>query len=104
MITIEIRSKEVIETTIRPSKKEGSRQFDPFQKYTQVGYAFIIAGDGVAEPHPTKIEVPAEKDRPGYEPGLYTILPQSLYVDRFGGLAIGRMKLAKLPAATLKAA
>ncbi len=104
MIKIEIRSSDVLSQRISPSKRPGSKQFDPFDKFYQIGYAYLVAADGIAEPHPTKVEIPAEKDKPGLHPGNYTLCPESIYVDRYDQMSLGKVKLKLLPVASVKAA
>lgn len=65
----------------------------------QVGYVQLAGRDGKLEPHPRRFTYPiwekdGEKPRPA---GLYTLAPGSVYVDRFGSLALAP-KLVPLPA------
>jgi len=88
MIRIEIKSKEVQAKQIT-SKKTG----ELFTVYSQVGW--LDKGDE----YPVKVEVPLERvhnargHRDPYEPGFYTLHPDSMQVSRFGSLEIDRYNI-----------
>lgn len=77
MIKIEIHAAEVVTiNTIR----------GPMRK--QSGYAYVLSRDGKPNPHPNRCEVILKDQQPPYAPGVYTLAPQSVYTDRYGGLAL----------------
>ena len=51
----------------------------------------------LGKPYPTEIVIPidVEAGQMPYDPGRYQMDPSCLYVDRFGKLCLGRLKLQK---------
>ncbi len=69
--------------------------------YKQVAWAYLIDRDGVADPHPSKIQFMCGKDDNGQpQPvgvGTYTLHPSSLRVGQYGDLEIGFVNLHPIP-------
>lgn len=88
MIKIEVKEakKERREIT---SKKDGKQMVF----YEQPAYAHTLDKDGRARAYPESCHISLEADQEPYAPGFYTLDPVSIYVDRFGGLALSRPKL-----------
>jgi Helix-destabilising protein len=80
-IQIEIKSTDV------DDKRGTSRAGKPYHIREQFGYADL------GKAYPVEIRVPLDANAPPYAPGTYAIHPDSLYVDRFGRLTLGRLKL-----------
>lgn len=57
---------------------------------------------GQTRPHPERAVVPLEEGQPPYPPGSYTICPSSIYVARFGLVAM-RLRLKPATSATVAA-
>ena len=93
MINIEVKSNET--RYVSGTSKAGK----PFQFYKQDAYAHLKD-----QPYPVRVEISHDKAEEAYEPGVYHILPESLYVDRFNSLTLGRLKLAPVAARTKPAA
>ncbi len=99
MIRIEITSAAVQDRQI-PSKKSGELMH--FRE--QEGYAFTYDREGKPNKYPTKIRISLDvedakrgtQEQPAYLVGAYQLAPQSVYVDKFGGLTIGKPKLLAL--------
>jgi hypothetical protein len=47
----------------------------------------------LGKPYPQEVRIPIQKGRDKYEPGKYLIDPACLYVDRYGQLSLGRLRL-----------
>lgn len=93
-IVIEIQSTDVTTksgTSARTQKAYNIRE--------QKGYAFFPG-----KPYPIEVRFSLEDNSPAYAQGRYTLHPDSFTVDRFGGLAIGRMKLVSIAQAVQKSA
>jgi hypothetical protein len=99
MIKIEVSSDKVHDRVVR--RKSDGREFAMRE---QDAYAYTVDRNGQPDKHPTKIVLNLERDQPGYATGFYTILPESLYVGKFGQLEIGKLKLKALAANTSKQA
>jgi len=105
MVSIEIKNAKVETETINPSKKVGAKQFVPFEKRYQVAYVSLVGSDGQRDAYPTKFFLGLAKDELPHPPGIYTLLAESLYVDRNQNLSLGFLKIKQLqPAASVKAA
>ncbi|MES9872657.1 MAG: single-stranded DNA-binding protein [Candidatus Sedimenticola sp. 6PFRAG7] len=50
------------------------------------------------QPYPSRMELTLDEGSSAYKQGNYTIQPESLYVDRFGKLALGTLKLKPMTA------
>lgn len=88
MINVEIKSDQV-QTKAGVSAKTGK----PYSIREQEGYAQIFGRNGEPAPYPVRITLALEDGAQAYAPGQYTIDPRCVYVDRFGGLTMGRVKL-----------
>lgn len=82
MIKIEVKSETVHERTIKG-----------FTFREQMAWAHLVARDGSAEPYPRQIVVSLEDGKPAHKAGMYTLLPQSFYTDKYDHLTIGRLAL-----------
>jgi helix-destabilizing protein len=80
-IQIEIKSTDI------EDKRGISRAGKPYHIREQFGYADL------GKEYPVEIRVPLDPTAPPYAVGNYSIHPDSLYVDRFGRLTLGRLKL-----------
>jgi hypothetical protein len=80
-IQIEIKSTDV------DDKRGTSRAGKAFHIREQFGYADL------GKAYPVEVRVPLDPTAPPYPPGSYSIHQDSLYVDRFGRLTLGRLKL-----------
>ena len=99
MIRIEVETDKVHE------KAGTSKAGRPYRIREQDAYAWLVGRDGATERHPTKITLQLENDQPAYQPGNYTVLPQSFYVvSEFGKgkLSLGRLQLKVIAKADLK--
>lgn len=102
-IIIEVKSTKAIAKPIKPSTKPGSKQFDPFDKYIQRGY--LQAPDPISGEITTQaidLTIPA-LDKP-YPVGRYTVDSSSFYVNNFGNLMLGTLKLEPVVASQRAAA
>lgn len=77
---IEIASTEVQKRTVR-SKKDGKE----YTFYTQEGFYH----DGHS-PYPTRCNIPVADAASAYPVGMYRVADKSLFIDRFGNLALQR--------------
>jgi hypothetical protein len=99
---------EVVSAQVHEKKGTANATGKPYCIREQDAYAYTVDRNGETEKHPQKIVIGLDRDEPGYQPGMYTLLPQSFYVkqDRFGAtLAVGRLVLKAIAAdSKLKAA
>jgi hypothetical protein len=86
-IQILIEVKEAKVERKRITKKDGG-QLDIGEQR-----AYVSLG----KPYPTEIVIPIDvaSGQMPYEPGSYQMDPACLYVDRYGKLSLGRLKLQK---------
>lgn len=56
--------------------------------HKQFAYAYVMSKEGKPQPHPVRISVILEDPQRPYAPGNYTLLPHSIYVDRYGSLSL----------------
>lgn len=54
----------------------------------QEAYAHTLNREGKPNKYPTRIEFVLDDDAQPVPAGQYTLAPQSIYVDRFGGLSL----------------
>lgn len=99
MIRIEVTNREVHTRHIK-SNRTGRE----FTFHEQEAFAFVHDRNGDASKYPGRITLTLGDDQEPYEPGMYMLAPQSLYVDRFGKLTIGRVQLVKTGASAAKVA
>lgn len=78
MIVIEVKSGDAHTFTAKSGK----------QYRTQEAYAHTARADGTPHAYPSRFEFFLERDQAPYAPGVYTLAPASLYVDRGGRLAV----------------
>lgn len=99
MIKIEIKSGTATDRTI--NTKNGPMNFRE-----QEAWAHLYDRDGNAQPYPQRIlvDLDVRANQLPYAPGLYQLDPSSFFVNRFGGLTVGRIKLRAMPAAAPRAA
>jgi hypothetical protein len=72
-----------IEMTAEVVRKNGtSTKGKAYDFRNQVGYLH-----GVGK-YPVKTSIPLKEGREPYTPGLYVLLPESVYVNKFGELAL----------------
>jgi hypothetical protein len=84
-IKIEIKSPEATQRTIR-SKKDGKEYLFRNQSgWVDLGKAF-----------PQEIQIPLDSGHEPYGVGKYIMDPACLYVDRYGNLSLGRLRLIHL--------
>lgn len=84
-IKIEVKSTEVA-TKSGTSAKTGK----PYNIREQVGvWAYTADRHGNPHPYPQRISVQLQEDQDAYPVGVYTVAPESFYVNRFGGLECG---------------
>ena len=80
-VAVEIKSEQIFE------KSGTSKLGKPFRIREQSGYVDL------GKAYPVEIKVPLDETSPPYTIGRYTINPGCLYVDRYGQLALARLKL-----------
>ncbi len=83
---IEIQSAEVITQSGLISK--GPRQGQPYSIRKQTVWVYLAGS-----PYPVRAVINLEDNAAPYQPGDYVLGEQSFYVDKFGGLALGRLQL-----------
>lgn len=91
MIKIEIKS-----TDIEPFSGISKTTGKPFAIRNQEAYAYTFDKNGVLRPYPELIKLSLEDNQLPYPIGFYQMAPQTVFVDKFQRLAIGRPSL--LPA------
>jgi len=85
-----------VETTVFDLKQGTSAKTGkPYSIREQEAWMFGYGRDGKPQPHPQKIKLTLDDDQNPYEVGTYQIDPASLYVDRFGQVAI-RVRLRSI--------
>lgn len=98
-LRIEVKSPEVTEKN-GVSAKTGK----PYSIREQTAYASVFDKDGKPAPYPVRISVQLEPNQPPYQPGAYQVDPRCIWVDRFGSLVLGRLKLQPVVQQTRAAA
>lgn len=106
---IEVKHAVSAEQLIKPSGKEGSKQFTPFTKISQTAFVHgMVDRNGAPEPFPIKISLDLGTKEQGfkapYPVGFYEVDASSFFVDRFDNLTLGRLTLNPISSANLKAA
>jgi hypothetical protein len=81
-ISIEIKLADVMEKTVM-ARKDGRQCLIR----EQIGWIDI------GKPYPQEVRIPVENGKEPYAPGKYTVDPACLYIDRYGKLALGRLRL-----------
>jgi len=78
-----------VETTIVDAKNGiSAKTGKPYCIREQEAWAFTYDRDGKPHPHPQRIRLTLDGDQKPYEVGTFQLDPASLYVDRFGQIAI----------------
>lgn len=73
---------------IEVSQREGTTKNGKAKPREQTIWAHTLDKSGKQQPHPTRARLTLwENDQP-LAVGTYTLAPQSIFVDRFGGLAL----------------
>jgi len=85
-IMIEVQNEEVI------IEHRGQYEF-----HEQPAYAHTYDRQGNKNQYPQHIKLQLRKDQAGYKKGMYTLSPASIYVNKYGQLAISPM-LTPVPA------
>jgi hypothetical protein len=98
MIKVEITSTEVM------TKNGISKVGKPYTIREQSGFAHLVGKDGQAQKYPQGIRVNLEDDQAAFPVGMYELAASSLYVGKFGQLAIGRIQLRALTASAMRSA
>lgn len=81
--------KVLVETTLVDERRGVSAKTGkPYQIREQEAWMFGYDRDGKAHPHPQKIKLTLDDDQQPYQIGSYILDPASIYVDRFGQVAI----------------
>jgi len=80
MIQIEIQNEEVI------VERRGQYEF-----HEQPAYAHTFDRQGNKNRYPQLIKIQLRKDQAGYPKGMYTLSPASIYVNKYGSLALSPM-------------
>ena len=80
-VNIEVKSGEIAEKTVRG--KDGRE----YLIRDQVGWVDL------GKAYPQEIKIPVEKGKEPYKPGKFVMDSACLYVDRYGTLSLGRLKL-----------
>jgi phosphoglycolate phosphatase-like HAD superfamily hydrolase len=88
MIRIEVKS-----TDIFPFSGISQKTGKPFSIRNQEVYAFTVDDNGNPRPYPEMIKLSLDDNQLPYPVGFYTIKAQSLFVDKFQRLSIGRLFL-----------
>lgn len=99
MIKIEVKSTE-IESFSGTSKSTGK----PFTIRNQMAYAFLLDKAGNARPYPELIKLSLEDNQLPFPVGFYQLAPQSVFVDKFDRLALGRPSLLPMQISQARAA
>lgn len=84
---------EVLSTDVTTKSGVSARNQKPYSIREQVGYVQFPG-----KPYPQEIKFALEEGAGAYPQGRYEVHPDSFYVDNFGGLKIGRLKLKSIPA------
>lgn len=95
-IKIEISSTEVLIKS-GVAAKSGK----PYTIREQEAYAHTVSQDGSPQRYPSRIKVMLKDNQPPYPAGMYTVAPESFFVDRFDSLDLGLI-LKPLPAAAVQ--
>lgn len=87
MLKIQIETM-VVDTKNGTSAKTGK----PYSIREQEAWAYTFDRNGTQHPHPQRVRITLDDDQQPYTIGTYTIDPASIYVDRFGQMAL-RLRL-----------
>jgi len=84
-ITVELKSRDVF-----TKKGVATKTGKPFEIHEQIGYVELD------KPYPQEVRIPVERLDAPYEPGTYLVDSSCLYVNRYGQLQLGRLKLSRI--------
>lgn len=88
---------EVKDPTVKNRQGVSKSSGKPYSINSQQAYVHIPG-----KAYPVEFVITLDDGQMAYQPGIYTLDDSSIYVDRFGGLTVGRVKL--LPVARASAA
>ena len=77
---------QILTADLREMKGVGKTSGKPYHMRIQTGYAFTVGNDGAVAPFPDKFEIALEETQQPFQPGVYTLAPNSVYVNRDGRL------------------
>lgn len=95
---------EIFSTDVETKSGVSARTNKPYSIREQEAYAHVCDKDGTPCKFPVKVRLNLEATQVAYAVGTYTLAPQSLFVDRFDNLQIGKLALRSAPAAPASAA
>lgn len=87
---------EVSSDTVITRSGISARTGKPYSMREQEGYAHTVGRDGQPSKYPQLIKITLGDNQSPYPAGLYTVSPESFYVDRFNALSLG-LVLRPLP-------
>lgn len=99
MIKIEIKS-----TDIFPFSGISKATGKPFSIRNQEAYAFTFDEHGQQRPYPELIKISLNENQLPYPVGFYILKPESVFVDKFQRLALGRPSLVAVQSNVQRAA
>jgi hypothetical protein len=79
---IEVKSSHVAQRAVKSNKDGKDYLFRDQRGWIDLG-----------KEYPTEIRIPLEPAQQPYAPGTYRVDPACLYVDRYGRLSLGRLRL-----------
>lgn len=87
-----------VETTaINVKNGTSAKTGKPYSIREQEAWVQTYGKDGKPHPHPQRFKLTLDDDQPGpYECGAYILDPASIYIDRFGQIAIRAKLRAKV--------
>jgi len=98
MIKIEVNSP-LVDTKQGTSSKTGKQ----YSIREQEAWGYFFDMQGQPHPHPMRVRLTLDDTQQPYAPGVYTLAPESFYVDRFGQISI-RARLKPADAKSIRAA
>ena len=108
MLQIKVDSTDTFENQIQGGTNKAGKAYDTFTKVSQAAYVMGLLDDhGNPERYPIKINIDlgTTKQRDvALAIGTYQVTPQSFFVDRFGGLKLGKLYLQAIAKPAQKAA
>jgi hypothetical protein len=88
MIKIEIKSTEIF-----PFSGISQKTGKPFSIRNQEAYAYTFDEHGNPRPYPELVKISLDDQQLPHPVGFYILKPESVFVDKFQRLAIGRPSL-----------
>lgn len=97
MIKIEIKS-----ATATPRQITSRNTGEVITFHEQEAWAFTFDQQGKPHPYPQRIvlNIDMANGQQVYQPGIYQLAPESIYINRFAALEIGRAKLVPIVSAS----